>query len=248
MKHFKITYLIFAVLALSSILLQSCKPDDDDPKVDNASLTIKVNHYVDSSIVTPNQLIYTNKAGYSYSVSRLEYFLSDFTLINFGNAGHAISHTQYINFEDSKTNTFTISGLPIGEYKLISFHFGLSEARNVSYSLPNTPENIGMAWPESMGGGYHFMKLEGRYLFDSKKLGYTFHLGTNICTMEVTLPINLSITKETNSITLDMNINEWMQNPHTYDFEQNGNYTMGDTSTMTMVRDNGHNVFRLHDK
>ena len=36
-----------------------------------------------------------------------------------------------------------------------------------------------MAWPDVMGGGYHFLKLEGHYKKDSLLAGYAMHIGQN---------------------------------------------------------------------
>ena len=37
-----------------------------------------------------------------------------------------------------------------------------------------------MAWPTAMGGGYHFMKVEGHYLDTSNTIqGFAIHLGKN---------------------------------------------------------------------
>jgi len=244
MKFNQIKYLLLALLAVVIIPLSSCTEPEIEP--DQGNLEIRLHHYADSNLVKPNELIHKNLAGYSYSVTRLEYYLSNFTLVGTKDGSHKVEHAQYISFDDSSTSDFTLQKIPFGDYSEIVFNFGLHPLQNISYSLPNTPENIGMAWPESMGGGYHFMKFEGKYLFQAKKIGYAIHLGTDICTLQISIPINVTIDDNNTAIDIAMDLNQWMENPNTYDFERDGSYTMGDTITMTLVRDNGHTVFKLH--
>lgn len=226
--------------------LNSCKPEVSTPET--STLTISLTHLVDSNDLVSNDLIHKNAAGYMYSVSRLEYYLSNFILINKAGQEHRIHATQYINFRDSATHSFTLEHLELNSYTQIQFNFGLRPSENISNSLPNTAENVGMAWPEPMGGGYHFMKFEGKYRDTSKLKGFAIHLGTNVCELAVELPITITIDQEENRLEIEMNVNEWMTNPHDYDFEVHGYYTMGDTALMQMVRDNGKTAFKIINK
>lgn len=104
-----------------------------------------------------------------------------------------------------------------------------------------------MAWPDAMGGGYHFMKMEGYFLDKSglNKNGYAMHLGNNFNLIKVDINIPISITGETQNKTLTMNINEWYKNPSFYDFEIDGNYSMGVPNAMSKLAQNGKDVFTV---
>lgn len=90
-----------------------------------------------------------------------------------------------------------------------------------------------MEWPQLMGGGYHFLKLEGNYIDNSATYGYAMHLGTNNCLIPIKLfsPIHISNDAKT-KLKLKMNINEWFKNPHLFDFNLDANNIMGDSINM----------------
>jgi hypothetical protein len=115
----------------------------------------------------------------------------------------------------------------------------------VPHGLPNTEDNIGMIWPEPMGGGYHFMKMEGKFRDSLGLVGYALHQGTNLTGIEVSTPIRFNVDENPTGFQLTMDINEWFTNPYDYDLEIDGNYTMGDTVSMKKIAANGATVFNL---
>jgi hypothetical protein len=233
-----------AVLCTSIVLnLSSCKPAT--PEIESSRLTIDLKHLVDGQILEGGVYNYQTASGHDYSVSRLEYYISRVSLIDQNGKTQNFNKTHYVNFLDSNTWTIQFESVPFGNYNGIEFNFGLAAADNISGSLPPTQENIGMNWPDPMGGGYHFMKLEGKYVLGASKKGYAIHLGTNICEMRIALALDLDIEKEPSALGLEMNLNEWFRNPANYDFELDGYYTMGDTTLMTKIRDNGMNAFKI---
>ena len=69
-----------------------------------------------------------------------------------------------------------------------------------------------MSWPEMMGGGYHYMKLEGSYTNDS--IFYNTHTGPTmgmdhsfLCSFD--LPININNSTNNVEYSIEMNINNW---------------------------------------
>jgi hypothetical protein len=69
-----------------------------------------------------------------------------------------------------------------------------------------------MSWPEMMGGGYHYMKLEGSYTNDSTF--YNTHTGPTmgmdhsfLCNFDV--PININNSTNNLEYAIEMNINNW---------------------------------------
>lgn len=236
-----IKLLSFMVL---STLIYSCKPDEKPIKT-GKEVQIAIEHVVDGIPIEKGKVNYTNASGNEYSITRLEYYLSNFRFIT--ENGEIIVHDQvyYISAFDTNTHTLIINDLPPTDYTKIIYNFGLTPGRNLSNSLPNTNENANMFWPEMMGGGYHFMKLEGRYRDTTALSGYAIHLGTNVCTMEVSKDVSISNKTDVGRLTLTKNINEWYTNPKDYDFINHGRYTMGDTVLMEHIIENGQTVFTL---
>ncbi len=135
--------------------------------------------------------------------------------------------------------------IPVGIYSSVTFYIGLDSLTNKTGILPNSLENINMAWPDMMGGGYHFMKMEGHFLDSTNTInGYAMHLGKNpnLVTININKQINLKINQEKKLI---MNINEWYKHPLIYDFNVDGNYSMSVMSAMMKLSKNGKDVFTI---
>ncbi len=242
-KLLLITSLIFAFLV-------SCKKDEDTiyKPIDTGELKIALGYHIDNKNLVYDTLQYQNAAGNKYSVTRVFYYISNLRLYKSDNSSNPIQSVTYV--DAAKNNSeIRISGIPVGDYNAISFSIGLDTAYNKSNALPETVDNINMAWPDEMGGGYHFLKLEGHYLNASnQEKGYTVHLGTNAALVNHNkLIANIAITKnQTTSIGLKMNINEWFTGPYNYNFNTDGNYTMGDVILMQKIMNNGKDVFTIY--
>ncbi|MBW7844565.1 MAG: hypothetical protein H3C45_02750 [Bacteroidia bacterium] len=224
----------------------SCVHDEEiETQVRSGNLVLHIAHQVGSTDVQFDTVIYTNKAGNEYTISRINYYLSNFVLYNEGKIIYQTNTPVYVDARNTPI-TIKLANIPEGKYDKISMLIGLDATTNIHGKIPDTDENIGMLWPESMGGGYHFLKLEGKFNTpDSVQRGYAVHVGLNpfIITQQP-ININVNITdKNTSNLDLVMNMNEWYQNPYTYDLYTDGNYTMGDSITMFKIAENGKDVF-----
>ena len=231
---------------LMAFTLYSCKKEEAKTEpLPNTSLSILLSHHCDGKIVQYDSLLYTNESGSKYSVSRLEYYISGIRLYNSNGDVFTSNKIQYVNGREL-SNKLSIPYLPTGKYTGIDFLIGMAPAQNISNSLDNTPENINMQWPEVIGGGYHFLKFEGRYL-DSANInqGFTMHIGTNDMPIQhQKIAINVEVVESVSAeLELKMNINEWFKNPYTYDFNKNGNYTMAIPELMMLLKNNGYDTF-----
>jgi hypothetical protein len=250
MKNISLIFVCF--LAANLLLNSACKkedsPDENTP-LTHANLTIQLNHRADGILIQFDSILYQNKAGNKYSLTRLQYYISGLVLTKSNEEKVQLSSVFYVDGR-VKNQVLTLSEVPIGSYKSIQFLIGLNPSQNISNSLENTADNINMQWPEVIGGGYHFLKFEGYYLDTiNLKQGFTMHIGTNeMLVQHVALPINFSITENhTQNLHLPMNINEWFKNPYSYDFNKDGNYTMAIPSLMTILKNNGNDVFTIQE-
>lgn len=237
--------IIFYFLSLNILFLNACK---DDPLIEKkGNITFGVSYFIDSDSLTRDTILFTNAAGNKYSVNHFEYYLSGFSFQKSDNSIHSTNDVFYVNIKKSETNNITIQNIPVGDYKTISFYIGLDSIRNQSNYLPNTIENVNMAWPDAMGGGYHFIKLEGYFLdkTGTKQDGYAMHLGTNKNLIKIEITHPFSINENTINKKLLMNINEWFKNPSNYDFDIDGNYSMGVDGAMSKLARNGKDLFKI---
>ncbi|HQU99747.1 MAG TPA: hypothetical protein PLO59_01250, partial [Bacteroidia bacterium] len=189
---------------------------------------------------------YYNAAGNNYSISNLIFYLSAFEFENTTGQIYKFNDVYLVDVKNKNNLNLSFTDLPAGTYKRVTFLIGLDSLHNLSNALPNTIENNNMAWPPAMGGGYHFIKLEGKFMDQNQMFGMAIHLGRNQNCVVINITQNISLKPEMNRINLSMNINEWFKNPHIYDLNIDGNFTMSDSAAMAKIKQNGSDVFTIN--
>jgi len=225
----------------------STKPDEDGPK---GKVTVNVEHAVDGDPLVFDEIRYTNAAGNQYSVITLKYFVSDVTFLGAQGESTASEDARFINARDPVKRAFIVDRVPVGEYTTLRLTFGLDENLNVSGALPSTTDNLNMEWPPTLGGGYHYMQLEGHYIRQDLSTGsFNVHTGkfghAHYITMDLSLPAPMNIADDGWKIRLSMNVNEWFAHPDIYDFDDFGPSIMEDMDAQHLLRDNGADVFSV---
>jgi len=234
MKYTKV--LFFSVFAL---FLCNCKKENT-----SSNLKCTINYKMDSLLFVPNKTVFTHPAGYLFGVTRLQYYISRFTAVKENGDLYIDNGFHYIDALIPENNTLVLSNLPQGKYKEITFAVGLDSLLNQTDKLPTTVENLNMAWPILMGGGYHFVKMEGVYEDATGNHGYAVHIGRNENVIRIRIPnTGIQIEPGENRISLSMNITEWFKNPVIYDFNVDGNYTMGNPVAMSKIKKNAEDIF-----
>lgn len=248
---FKITSLCLALF-----LLFSCKE-----KEEKGRLSLAFTFSVDENELTTHELIYTNAAGNLYQVDEVKFFISDVVLIN--TEGKTISirsnnSVHYVDYDIEETKRWSMSdALPVGDYSGIRFIFGLSREKNLSYAFPNPPES-NMAWPAVLGGGYHYMQINGKWSDNGVLSPINIHSGIsklysvdslisyrhNFFTVEATVPFTIKKDQVT-TLTAEMNINNWFVDPHIFDFSEWGPGIMENEEAQRIIQENGGDVFLL---
>jgi hypothetical protein len=255
-------YLILIV----PFLIISCKDKKEDAEV-NGKINIHFDHNVNGNPLEVDTLKYINAAGNPYLISEIQYFISDVILYKGDGTSQLIDAKKDIHYVDTdlpETHTWEVfDGIPAGHYDSIAFTFGISQDKNHSFMFVNPPESF-MFWPEYLGGGYHYMKLNGKWLEDGQTVQTTpfnCHLGIGQIyfnypdsiigfihnDFRVSLPgssFDMG-SGEKKQINLTMNIENWFKEPHIYDFDVWGSYTMQNQEAMQTLRENGHNVFSV---
>jgi len=153
----------------------------------------------------------TNPAAQQFSVTRLDFLLSDFELHRRGGTWLQTTNWQAcVKLGENRGNA-TVSGLEPGAYDRIRFHVGLTPALNHSDPAlyppghPLNPNLNGLHW--GWAGGYVFFALEGLWRDDRGQWrGYSFHLGNDPQLMTVELPVALELGED-KSLVLTLNLN-----------------------------------------
>ena len=219
------------ITSLIIMTFSSCeKPNQTD-------LTINFTHTVDAEELTTNSMIYSNSAGENYDVRTLKYLISDITLHAENGNEIILSDIHFIDISEESTFSFTVEDLPNNNYTSISYKMGLDTIKNTNNLHINESYHSAMAWPETNGGGYHYMKLEGAYNNDSTF--YNTHTGgtmggdysfNNVDNISLTIDDDLGDV----SININMEINNWYNSPNQIDFSS---YGMGIMMNMMMQMD-----------
>ena len=221
-------------------------------------ITLNFSFVVDNDSLRLDTCMYQNAAGNFYEVNDVQFFISHVMLETTSGEIVVIADNQGVHYTDIRipeTLVWKIADAVLAdEYKSISFVFGLKGSQNVTGYFPNPPEN-NMSWPDMIGGGYHYMKINGRWIDDSGiRQPFNLHSGKIADgngfadnTFTVTLPLEkfAVIHKETSDLTLLMNINNWFSNPYLFDFNVFGGSIMQNREAQEVLQANGWNVFSV---
>jgi len=247
---------LFIIVAL----ITSCRKSPDTGKI-----KILFEHRVNGQLLVKDQMIYTNATGNHYEIHGLKYFISevklhkhDGTIVDVSSSSPA----HYVDIDIPGTLTWQVPGdYQANSYDSISFTFGLREALNKSNSFVNPPES-NMAWPEVLGGGYHFMMMDGFFNNTlSVRSPFNFHLGTGqiytggMGTANITgfvqnyfhvrIPASSFIlfNGQVKSLKFIMNVDSWFTTPVDWDFNVWSIMIMQNQTAMGTMKRNGFDVF-----
>jgi hypothetical protein len=256
---------LVAVLFLA--VLASCKEDDVLPPdtEETGKITLKFSHYVDGQALQIDTMRYVNAAGNVYQINEVQYFISDVVLIADDNSEVTIDEGEDIHYVDNdipSTMQWTVvDKIKTGNYKAIRFTFGINQAKNISYMYVNPPERD-MFWPEFLGGGYHYLKLNGKWEDSlSQVVPFNFHIGIGqlydvndsiIGFVQNYFQVNLLDTSfvigkdVTTDLEIRMDIESWFKTPNVWDHNYWGGDIMQKQPAMQAAKENGYDVFSLH--
>jgi hypothetical protein len=262
MNHKRIN--VFAIFIVLASVLSGCRKDDNNtpgPETDKASVMISFTHSVGNMDFIKDSLRYNNTAGNHYEVNDLQYFISDIILHKQDGGDVMITADNGIHYVDidlSGTLLWNVAQeIPTGEYSSVSFTFGINESKNKTGLFVNPPERD-MFWPEPMGGGYHYMKMNGQWVDTLNNLTpFNFHLGIgmmdngmggmdyiqNYFTVQVP---NSAVTMQSGHVYklgLKMNIASWFDTPNVWDWNVTGGQIMQKQWAMHMACENGVDAF-----
>lgn len=225
---------------------------------DKSSISIGINYQIDGQELVTHAPCYRNEAGNEFLVTEIQWFASNFAIEDLDGIWHPLNETGHVFYLDENSlHPFLCQPIKAGHYSALRFTFGLDETDNITGRFTNPPESE-MWWPEPLGGGYHYMKLNGKWRNpDGLLVPFNVHLGigqneglTQFYHNQfvVELPFNgpLAVTAEEKlSISISMNIGNWFRSPHTYDFNEWGGAIMQNQAAQQVLRENGLDVFQL---
>ena len=215
---------------------------------------VNIDYSINNKPLITDSLYYTNEAGNAFMITEIQWFISKMELQDERDNWIPLEpRIFYIDTNIPESQTFRIASIPVGKYKTLRFVFGLDEEDNRTGLFSDPPESH-MFWPEPLGGGYHYMKLNGKYLDENEELApLNIHLGIgqnadhsqfyqNYFT--ITLPIDFTIVENAeNQLDLTMIVDNWFRNPNLYDFNEYGSAIMQNQAAQQALKENGNDVF-----
>jgi len=200
-------------------------------------LNINFNHYVDGTELVVNDMIYTNPSNDNYSIQTLRYLISDITLHTDNGTETLLDEVHFIDISIDSSLILHIPEINKNTYTSISFTMGLDSVKNNTNLFLNESFFPSFTWPEFLGGGYHYMQLEGD--FNTVFNGYTTHTGSTNG-IDFSFDKVFPITNEINNITdinINMEITNWYKNPEIFNLTSDG--IMGNINSQITLQANG---------
>lgn len=247
---------IYLFLIASLVVFSSCSSDDNNTP-QQVNVTLKFTHNWDGTPVTSldfNNINFTNANGEQISIERLRYAISNITIIPTG--ANVIASGTERNFINVGENTgLTLNTTAFTGQNSVLFRFGFSDANNqdgVYQDLNVANFNV----PAMLGGGYHYMQFDGKYLDASnQEQPFNYHAiravdrtdPQNIIFEDTSFVVDLGQINITGNVEIEikMNIAEWFKNPNTWDLNQLNTVLMPNFNAQKLMSANGKTVFSL---
>ena len=245
----------FSILIIA-IILFSCKEEEGctDPlainynalaTLDDGScnytpmdLMIHFTQTVNGNPLTLNEMIYTNQSNQQYSIQTVRYLISDIILHTDDGNTTLLDEVHFIDISIVSSLSLNIPLVDNNNYTSISFTMGLDSLKNQTNSYLNENFFPSFSWPEFLGGGYHYMQLEGD--LNTVFNGYATHTGPTDgidFSFNITLPLNINKTNNIRDIYINMEIANWYQNPAIFNLTTDG--IMDDANSQITLQANG---------
>lgn len=187
--NFSFIYLFLSVFIISFALV-SCN-DDDEPTVDpttKGSLTIEFDNVVGDRDLALNTATYKNAAGENFTVSKLNYYVSNIKLLMADGSSYVVPQDSsyfLIREANAESQEVTLNNVPAGEYTGVQFVVGVDSLKSLvdpskrtgilaTATGPTNEEAMYWDW----NPGYIFLKMEGTS--DSAKSAngkFYYHIG-----------------------------------------------------------------------
>ena len=247
----KITFIILT----AALVLTSCKDNDDTPLAE-LSPTLSFTHNWDGVPIENadyQNTTYVNERGESLTISKLVYLISDITFTDAQGNSFSAGDYNLVDAREGVNLSFTPDVvIQEGTYN-VSFTFGFDDEDNAG-DYPDLNSADGGVWivPMMMGGGYHYMKLEGKYLntqtIPASEVGFAYHAirandnSTSPITLQdtsFTVDLGDVLIEEGTNIEVQMNVAEWFKNPHTWNLYELYSMLMPNFNAQILMSENG---------
>jgi hypothetical protein len=236
---------------ITLLLFAACAPEKECcVQLEKLEVTLNFTHNWDLLEFTKqdfNELKFTNANGEQLSIEKLRYLISNISLLDTKNH-------HLIDVGENTGASISIPNLTKGFY-VLSFRFGFSDEDNTDGVYPDL-NSVSFNVPEMLGGGYHFMQFDGKYVdTNTEESGFNYHTiraidrtdPSNLEFKDTSFEVNLGTIKITNTteIEIEVNLSEWFKNPNTWNLNELNTVLMPNFEAQKTMSANGKGVFSL---
>jgi len=241
------------------VFLLSCSKDNDK-LAKRAIVSFQIQHAWGEKLMNTNDYdksTYFNSLNQQITLQGLRYVISEFSFTHSSGEEFLYETHFLVDISDPNTLTFQLpEDLPFGEYSQVNFRFGLSDDYNIDGAYPDL-NSISFNVPTSLGGGYHFIQMDGTYAHSNNSITpFNYHAISAYNSNDPTEQLDtsflvqlgaISINKDT-TVTIKSDVSEWFQNPNEWDLEVLYTNLMGNYEAQVLMCQNGKSVFSLISK
>lgn len=186
--------------ALISTVLVACKKNDDTTTTGGNNNNAQLRMHFHTNLGDNSMQLGVqgeDNDGRKYIVNRLQFYISDFTLV-----GHDanVTYDEHILF-DANTSSYTIGDITTGHFDSFNFNAGVNPALNHAdpstyksgHPLANQSPTMHWSW----ANGYKFIVLEGKIDADNSGVAdkdFTIHVGTDALLRNVSIDEHFETT------------------------------------------------------
>jgi len=242
----------------------SAEAEKDDESCVYAPKTLKLQfsqNFNETNVTADefNTIAYTNANGEELSLTKLQYSISDvrFYLPN-GDSVYVDGSYHLIDLEDANSLIYDLTALMnlegTSSFIGVGFNYGFDLNDNIS-GIYNDLNLASWGWPEGVGGGYHQLKMEGKFLDAlGSEVSYAFHNGSTVNNLAGERVSNYKYIRLENSnfdltgntvVGVKMNIANWYTNPNTWDLNVLNSMLMPNYNAQKMMTQNSGDVFSV---
>lgn len=176
-----------------------------------AQVSVKINFVANNEPLILDSLCYENALNQKFMITKCQFFLSDIITDIF-----SLEDCHFFDVRDSSSYVWKLDDKH-KKIKDLIFTFGIDKTKHESLKLKNPIHSL-MFWPKVLGSGYHYCKIEIKFLDKDNLLSnFNCHLGPGVNPKQFSFS-NLISKKE---VIINFDICKFLCNNSLYDFSTN---------------------------
>jgi hypothetical protein len=173
--------------AATTFSISSCTNESTVAPTGDGKLSIEFDNYVGTKNLVLNGTTYKNAAGEDFTVTMLNYYVSNFKLLKADGSSYTIPQDSsyfLIREADKASQIVKLKNIPAGQYTGVEFMIGVDSLRNTLgldkwYGVldQGSHDSEGMYW--AWNSGFIFLKMEGMSPAAPANVNgrYRYHIG-----------------------------------------------------------------------